>query len=120
MGSHARGTAIRRHSDLDMLLILRKPEAMWGGRLVSSDTILQRVQDDLRARYRSTPVRRDGMAVALDFGDGKHSLDLVPCIFSRFANLRPVYLIPDADGGWFETSPATHNRYFALQQARSG
>ncbi|HQR55904.1 MAG TPA: hypothetical protein PLW72_07925 [Burkholderiaceae bacterium] len=120
MGSHARGTAVRRYSDLDMLLVLRKQEAIWGGRPVSSDRILQRVQADLRERYRFTTVRRDVLAVAIDFGDGKHGLDLVPGIFSRFANARPVYWIPDGEGGWLETSPATHDRYFALEQARSG
>lgn len=120
MGSHARGTAIRLHSDLDVLLILRKNEVKWGDRVVSSDTILQRVKDDLQSRYPFTTVRRDVMAVALDFGNGKESLDLVPGLFSRFASSRPVYRIPDGAGDWMETSPAAHDQYFATQHVRSG
>lgn len=33
---------------------------------------------------------------------------------------RPVYLIPDGDGGWLRTSPATQDRLFRLELERSG
>jgi hypothetical protein len=120
MGSHARGTAIRWYSDLDMMAVLRKEEFLWGGRLVSSDTILDRVLAELRARFPRSAVRRDGLAAAIEFGGSKQNLDVVPAMFTRFANGRPVFRIPDGDGGWFDTSPATHDRYFEVEQARSG
>ena len=47
IGSHARDTAIRWHSDLDMLAVLRRNEAKWGKSIVSSSTFLSRVIDDL-------------------------------------------------------------------------
>lgn len=120
IGSHARGTAIRRHSDLDSMVILRKQEVMWGGKMVSSDTLLRRILDDLRERYPSSGVFKDGLAAAIEFGSTKQSLDVVPAIFQRFNKGRPVYLIPDGMGDWFETSPQTHDRYFAEAHDRSG
>ncbi|MBT2303412.1 hypothetical protein J7E70_23460 [Variovorax paradoxus] len=120
IGSHARGTAIRWYSDLDTMVIMRKGEVMWGGKLVSSDTLLRRIVDDLGERYPASTVRKDGLAAVIEFGGSKQSLDLVPGIFVRFNAGRPVFLIPDGMGGWFETSPQVHDRYFEQAHERSG
>lgn len=120
MGSHARSTAIRWHSDLDLMVVLKKEECLWGGRLVSSTSVLDRVVADLRERYPKTSVRRDVLAAALDFGSSKQSLDVVPAIFHSFAAGRPVYIIPDGEGGWLKTSPAVHDRLFSQAHVRSG
>lgn len=120
MGSHARSTAIRRYSDLDLMVVLKKEQLMWGGKLVSSSTMLDRVVDDLRKRYPRTTVRRDVLAAALVFGGSRQSLDVVPAMFHTFSAGRPVYLIPDGDGGWLKTSPAVHDRLFNLAHLRSG
>lgn len=120
MGSHARGTAVRWYSDLDTMVVMRKEEAIWGDRLVSSDTLLRRVLDDLLARYPASDVYKDGLAAVVGFSGGERSLDVVPAIFRRFNAGRPVYLIPDGTGGWFETSPQVHDRYFAQAHERSG
>lgn len=120
IGSHSRSTAIRWHSDLDLMVVLKKEECIWGGKLISSTTILDRVVTDLRERYPKTSVRRDVLAAALDFGSSKQSLDVVPAIFHSFATGRPIFIIPDGDGGWLKTSPAVHDRFFAEVHARSG
>jgi len=120
MGSHARETAVHRFSDLDFMVVLRKDEFYWGDRMVSSDTILNRVIDDLRERYPLSTVKRDILAASLGFGSSGQSLDVVPAKFLDFVGGRPVYLIPDGEGGWLRTSPATHDRQFQVQQARSG
>lgn len=120
MGSHARSTAIRWHSDLDLMVVLRKEECMWGGKLVSSTTVLDRVVADLRQRYPKTLIRRDVLAATLDFGSSKQSLDVVPAMFHSFSSGRPVYIIPDGDGGWLKTSPAVHDRLFGQAHTRSG
>jgi hypothetical protein len=120
IGSHARGTAIRWYSDLDTMAVMRKEEAMWGGKLVSSDTLVKRLLADLRERYPASNVRRAGLAAAIAFGGSKQSLDVVPALFHRFHVRRPVYLIPDGTGGWFETSPQTHDLYFEQAHVRSG
>jgi len=121
IGSAARGSAIRQSSDLDLMVVLRKAEAQWGGRLISSETVLNRVADALRARFWNTGLGRDGQAVVVDFGDGQYPVDVVPAIFDRVENKIPIYLIPDGCGGWMETSPAVHNRFIALaDQASAG
>lgn len=120
IGSHARETAIRWHSDLDVMVVLRRNEAKWGGDLISSFTVLQKVKSDLQDRYINTEVRRDQQAVVLDFADGEQSLDVVPALFLRLEKLCPVYMIPDGNGKWLETSPEAHNRYFAAAVEKSG
>src|SRR5215469_7111650 len=50
IGSHSRGTAIRVHSDVDILAVLRRKEAQWGSREVSPDTFMRRIAEDLRDR----------------------------------------------------------------------
>lgn len=122
IGSHRRGTAIRRYSDLDLLVAVRKDEVMWGGSIVSSDTVIQNVLAELRGRFPSSSVRKDGLAATVAFGSTRQSLDVVPAIFTRFDKngLRPVFLIPDGSGDWFETSPPVHDRYFNTAQQASG
>lgn len=120
IGSHARSTAIRWYSDLDVMVVLRRNEAKWGDDLISSSTLLQKVKNDLQERYVNTEVRRDQQAVVLDFAGGQQSLDIVPALFLRLDKFQPIYMIPDSDGGWLETSPEAHNSYFDSAVARSG
>jgi predicted nucleotidyltransferase len=119
IGSHARETAIRVFSDLDLLVVLKRSEAKWGGSLVSSYSVLTRMIEDLSERFPNTSVGRDGTAVAVWFSATEQSLDVVPAIFHRFDKLRPVYLVPNGSGDWMETSPAIHDRYFKLADERS-
>lgn len=120
IGSHARQTAIHSFSDLDFMAVFRKEEFIWGDRLVSSDTILNRLVTDLGNRYPSTDVRRDVLAASLVFGSSGQSLDVVPAMFLGFTGSRPIYQIPDGNGGWLRTSPEIHDRHFEIHQGRSG
>lgn len=122
IGSHCRGTAIRRHSDLDLMVVLRKEEVMWGGKLVSSDTIIRNVLGELRDRFPLSDIRKDGLAAALAFGSTKQSLDVVPAVFARFDQQghRPVFSIPDGKGGWMETCPQLHDQHFSRAHEASG
>lgn len=122
IGSHCRGTAIKRFSDLDLMVAMRKEEVMWGGKIISSDTVIQKLLTELRERFPASSIRKDGLAATVTFGGTRQSLDVVPAIFTRFhpRSLRPVYLIPDGEGGWFETSPQVHDRYFSAAQEASG
>jgi len=56
IGSHARKTAIRTHSDLDALVVVRRNEAKWGGSIVSSETLLRRVILDLKGRFPQSDI----------------------------------------------------------------
>jgi predicted nucleotidyltransferase len=120
IGSHARNTAIRWYSDLDVLAVLKRNEAKWGGSLVLSSTLLNRVKEDLQDRYVNTDVRNDCQAVVVGFSDQQQALDVVPALFGRFEGLRPVYMIPDGSGEWYETSPEAHDTYFKSANEQSG
>ena len=121
IGSHAKHTAVRSVSDVDVLAVLRRREARWGGSYVTSETFLRRVRDDLVARYPATLIRRDGQAVVIGFGQGKHRVDVVPAIYHRpSSNGYPIYSIPDGLGGWLETAPDIHAAYFQQSDRRSG
>lgn len=120
IGSHARGTAIRMHSDIDMLAVLPRKSARWGEHLVTPRTFLGKVASDLNGRYTATSVRADGQAVVLSFSGGGHSVDLVPGIFEGMNGSRPLYLIPSTTGHWISTSPETHDVIFTNANQRSG
>jgi predicted nucleotidyltransferase len=117
IGSYSRGTAIANHSDVDLLANLRRKEAKWGGSWVSSSTLLQRVRDDLTDRFVTSAVRRDGQAVVVSFAQGR--VDVVPALFVRMQDAKPVYQIPDGGGEWLETSPQAHLVWLRKQQLRS-
>lgn len=120
IGSHARSTAIKLHSDLDFLTILAKNEAKWDGNIVNSDTFLNKVSQDLNDRFVHTEVRKDMQAVVANFGNGQHSLDIVPGFFHKFKSSKPIYFIPDGLGGWLETSPEAHNSFINKENRKSG
>jgi predicted nucleotidyltransferase len=118
IGSHARKTAIRTHSDLDALVVLRRNEAKWGGSIVASETLLRRAILDLKGRFPQSDIRGDRQAAVIHFSGGQESLDVVPALWARFSDGRPVYNIADGDGGWLETSPEAHQRFFAAADLR--
>lgn len=119
IGSHQRGTAIREYSDLDFIAVLARKEAQWGRGTVASTTLLNRVRDDLMDRYTTTDIGRDKQAIVIGFAGGQRSMDVVPALFESFSAGRPIYSIPDGVGGWRETSPESHDRYFASADERS-
>ena len=120
IGSHARRTAVRHFSDVDVMAILPRTEARWGGALVSPGTFLTKIGDQLRDRFVQTKVRTDGQAVVVHFGSSTQAVDVVPAVFLGFEAGRPVYRIPDSSGRWIETSPARHQRLFEVSSERSG
>lgn len=113
IGSTARDTAIRGTSDVDLFVVFKRDEARWGDRLVSSDTFVKRIRDDLNDRFNATTVRRDGQAIVVHFGQGSEPVDVVPAIFHEFrgSTRSPVYLIPNGAGDWMEAAPEAHNAY---------
>lgn len=120
IGSYARETSIRTTSDIDLMLIFKREEIRWGDDWKTSDTMLDSVRNELRARYRSTPVVRDQQAVVVRFRGNQYPIDVVPAFYrsneavtwqNGEVNQYPVYMIPDADGWWMPTSPDAHNKY---------
>jgi hypothetical protein len=121
VGSHARQTAIRWHSDVDHFAVFARDEFRRGDRYTSSTRVLDNIRDDLAARFWQTPVSRDGPAVVVRFGGGDYSVDVAPAIFWEMnAEKWPIYYMPDGTGGWMRASPELHNKFIREANARSG
>ena len=119
-GSFSRGTFIRGGSDVDLFAVISKKDVTWGGSLVSSETALNNIREELLKRYPTTPVERDAQAVVVPFSQGA-SIDVVPAVFDQMLNGKlPLYLIPDGDGGWMPTCPELHANYIRQADIRSG
>jgi hypothetical protein len=128
IGSYSRSSSIRYTSDVDLMLILKREEARWGGGLMSSTTVLNHVRNQLSARYWQTDVGRDGQAVVVRFRGNQYPVDVVPAVYSHHGNITefngsvknyPIFLIPDGNGDWIETSPLAHNKYIKDADAAS-
>jgi hypothetical protein len=118
IGSHARETAVRSISDLDLLAIFARDDARWGGNWKSSYTFTDAIRDDLLGRYPSTEIGRRGQAVVVNFGD--QSVDVVPAVyFGPGPNNYPLYLIPNGDGEWMQTGPEIHGKFINDEHERS-
>lgn len=119
IGSHSRGSANAEFSDVDYLAVLPRDEARWGTGTKSSTTFLNNVKLDLRERFKSSEIGKDGQAIVIQFSRGEPPIDIVPAIFEGINQFqRPSYLIADGRGGWIETSPEAHNNYIANADSR--
>ncbi|MBR8741466.1 nucleotidyltransferase [Nocardiopsis sp. MG754419] len=102
VGSFGRHTAIKGVSDLDMIFIL--PPGIWSD--YSSDTgprrILERVRDDLKARYTDTEIRVDQCVVRVQFKSNAFKFEVQPA----FKNSDGSFNYPDTVAeGWKVTKP---------------
>lgn len=104
-GSFTHGTAVRGHSDVDVLLSLA------GGHPSSSDTALERVRAALVRAFPNTPIRVSRPAVVVNFAGGDERWEVIPGYFQRKVGDYVVYSIPAPGGGWMETAPAAHLAY---------
>jgi predicted nucleotidyltransferase len=118
-GSHWKGTAIQKHSDLDLFVVMSSDETRKWSRDDGSRTILARVRNDLQERFRATTVRRDGQAVVVKFDQGDFAVDVVPAKFAGLGSAA-TYLIPDGMGQWIETSPSAQKASVDAANEASG
>lgn len=122
VGSHWKGTAVRRFSDFDLFVVMTRGEvAKWSSNLRST-TILARVRNSLFRSYPSVRLRVDRQAVVVAFERGAHAIDVVPAVFESFQvqARSPVYAIPDGNGSWLQTAPEIQKAYLDEADLRSG
>lgn len=121
MGSFERGSAIRTVSDVDLLVVVKRKEVVWGDGPKSSTRLLEAFRSSLIDRFPRTGIGRDGQAVVIDFGDGSHPVDVVPAFYERQGGPynHPIFSIPDGAAGWMETSPTSHNKYIQAADQRA-
>jgi len=120
IGSYSRGTAIAVHSNVDILAVLPREWATWGGRRVAPGMIIQRMAQDLSDQHCTATIRRDGRAVELSFRGAIHTLDVLPGFTVRRTTRYPRYSVPGADLRWVDVSPQCHDALFSQANLRSG
>lgn len=116
-GSIPRGTAIRGHADLDIVVVLEGWE--WRGEKPSD--VLQRVRDHL-ALYKDASIRKNGQAVTMYY-DSWPQVDVVPAgnEHESLSSASDYLLIPDiTNERWLQSRPRTHSRMLEEQAAESG
>ena len=119
-GSFNRDTSIRGFSDTDLFAVFRKAEFTRAGSIISSTRALENIRLQLLARYPSTPLGRDGMAITIKYSDGQ-IVDVVPALFeSMFKERWPIYLIPDGIGGWMRSCPSLYDAYIKQADDQGG
>ncbi|MFN3707401.1 SMODS domain-containing nucleotidyltransferase [Microcella sp.] len=104
-GSFRHATAVRGHSDVDVLVSLA------GGRPASSDTALDRVRLALTSSFPYTTIRVSRPAVAVNFAGGNERWEIIPGYYQRASGDHAIYSIPAPGGGWMETAPTAHLAY---------
>jgi hypothetical protein len=80
VGSYGRHTAIRGVSDLDMIYILPANIRSSYNSETGPERILNRVRDDLKARYPNTTIRVDQCVVRVQFTSNKFKFEVQPAL----------------------------------------
>ncbi len=119
-GSFSRDTFIRGRSDVDVFAQITLDEIRRGDGRKSSYTVLDNFRKEIAARLPATKVGRDVHAIVVGFSD--MDMDVVPAAWAGFStqHKRPLYLIPDGNGEWMESSPEIHNGYIKSKNQESG
>jgi hypothetical protein len=104
-GSIPRYTAVKAHSDLDILMVLHWTKHVDGR---TPAAVLRSVRVPL-ALYHPA-VRRDGQALTINYGSWP-KVDVVPAYVVKGTDGKPaLYYIPDAIRGvWVPTNPPIHD-----------
>lgn len=117
IGSYARSTMIRPPKDVDLLIVLdtaaHAQEFFYAAD--GAQQVLDRFHAALKRCYTTTPIRKDGPAVNLDFATV--GFDAVPA-FHRDGG---GFLIPNRPGtGWISTDPEQHAQRTTAWNIASG
>lgn len=116
VGSFGRHTAIKGVSDLDMIYIL--PEGIREDYVGDSGPrrMLERVRDDLKARYPNTDIRVDQCVVRVQFAANAFKFDVQPA----FENEDHSFSYPDTKSeSWKTTKPRDEIRATRESVART-
>ncbi|WP_431916542.1 nucleotide-binding domain-containing protein [Micromonospora wenchangensis] len=102
VGSYGRHTAIRGVSDLDMIYILPANLRATYDSETGPRRILNRVRDDLKARYPNTEIQVDQCVVRVQFTSNKFKFEVQPA----FENADGTFDYPDTKSrSWKVTKP---------------
>jgi len=103
IGSYIHGTAVRNHSDVDLLVGIN------GSRPEKSDTALDWVKAALKRNFPNAPISVDRPSVVIQVAGGER-WELTPG-FHKLRRGIDIYDIPGVYGGWIEAAPTEHQSY---------
>lgn len=113
-GSLIRGTAIKGHADVDVIVALHHVKHIQGK---TPAQVLEDVRTHL-AQYGAVMARKNGQAVTLYFKTWP-DVDVVPAVQVANSGVLMGYQIPDANRGvWIDTYPQTHDRAMSRLSAK--
>lgn len=106
-GSFSHGTGVRHHSDIHVFVTSR------GVRPESSYATLVQLETVLKSRYPSTYISIDRPAVAVHFGSGYETWEVIPAHVAESRNDHLIYDIPGPQlgAGWIRSAPDAHLKY---------
>jgi len=82
--------------------------------------MLEKFRLELEDRYPACTVYKDVHAIVVAYSDGCR-VDVSTCVFWGWSKQNtPVYLMPDGNDWWMQTSPPAHNAYIKRADERSG
>lgn len=108
-GSFGNGTSISGFSDVDYFAVIPREYLS-----SNSSYSLQKVRQALSDRFPYTDVRVKTPVVALYFGCGEETTEVVPADYlseaSSYGGYR-IFDIPDRNDGWIRSSPEKHKKW---------
>jgi hypothetical protein len=115
-GSFAHGTAIRGHTDIDLLVSFSSTKKPKNG-----SSALESARTALRKRYAFTDVVVRSPAVVVRFADGQR-VEVIPGFIRSTSGKYTTYDIPQpGSAGWMVSSPRAHLAYVtAANESPSG
>ena len=117
IGSYSRGTAIAGNA-LDLLQVISRKDATWGGLLTNSNTVLANLREHL-ALCEQTELREDNAALVITYKSGAQ-INLIPGYYSGPGPSNyPIYQIPNGAGSWISASPASHDDFIESADRRA-
>jgi hypothetical protein len=120
MGSHKKDTAVDGVSDIDLFLLLKRDQARWGKKDVSSETVLTNCRTQIQASLGTSSVRLDKVAVSVGIARATHRIEVVPALFDGFTGSFPRFRIPDGNGDWMPSAPLAHADWLQKAHANGG
>lgn len=108
IGSLRHGTGVWLYSDADYLVALKgiKPDSPW--------TMLNKVKEQLQARFPNTTIVTRRPAVVCKFSDG--DVEVVP----GYSSTKGGYWIANPADGWMLTHPKDHNKFVTGVNSKHG
>ena len=121
IGSHGKKTESRHPiGDIDLIFKISKADLDRYQAYESNgpSALLQRVREKLQQTYTVTEIKSWGKVVLVEFGDGQHDVEVLPC----YEEAEGTFTIPNSENGgyWEPFDPRAEMRMISESQGQTG